>query len=175
MATHVSRAAFLQTPGKAVVRGDYLQTDSPTLSSKRTRWLALGEWTAFAADFRAFWNSVTQEEKDQLLFTVEGLVFYNQTVLTNLHQPTNEDMLSVHLDRRYLDPHNWTITRSHSKIIRRDDGYGLVGKPDYLFIADNSPTPTLHGVMELKTFWKVSEISITELLDGRDPYLMHFS
>jgi hypothetical protein len=165
----VSRAAFLRTPGKTVVRGDYLQTDSPTLSSKRTRWLNLDEWTTFATDFQAFWNSVAPEEKNQLLFNIDALVFYDGTVLTNLHRPTNEDMLSAHLDRRYLDPHNWTITRSHSKIIRRDDGYGLVGRPDYLFIADNSPTPTLHGVMELKTFWKASENSITELLDGRDP------
>ena len=162
----VSRAAFLQTPGATVAQGNYIQTDSPTLSARRARWLDLREWTTFAADFRAFWDSVAQEEKNELMFTVQGLIFYRDTVLTSLHPPTNEDMLSAHVDARYANPHNWTITSFHSKIIRRDDGYGLVGKPDYLFIANNAPTPTLHGVMELKTFWKVPENSIVQLLDG---------
>jgi hypothetical protein len=81
-------------------------------------------------------------------------------------------MLSGHLDARYKNPHNWLITRSHSMIIRRDDDYGLVGKPDYLFIAQNAPVPILHAVMELKPFWKVTDNSIVELLDGLNPHFI---
>jgi hypothetical protein len=171
---NVSRAAFLQTPGKTVTRGDYLQTDSPTLSSLRTRWLELAEWTTFPDDYELFWQSVSQQEKDELLFTVEGLRFYRDTVLAtlDLQPPTNEDMLSAHLDARYVNPHNWVVTGSHSMIIRRDDGYGLVGKPDYLFVAHNAPVPTLHAVMELKPFWKVPDNSIVELLDGLNPHFI---
>jgi hypothetical protein len=166
---NVSRAAFLRTPGKTVIRGFYVQTDSPTLSSVRTRWLELAEWTTFPNDCELFWQSVSQEEKDELLFTIDYLRLYNDVNLAALQPPTNEDMLSAHLDARYSNPHNWVITPSHSKIIRRDDGYGLVGKPDYLFIAQNAHVPTLHAVMELKTFWKVTDNSITELLDGQEP------
>ena len=73
---NVSRAAFLQTPGATVTRRDYIQTDSPTLSSHRTRWLELREWTTFPADFPAFWDSIPEDEKDQLMFTAHNLIFY---------------------------------------------------------------------------------------------------
>src|SRR5438552_10052162 len=75
-------------------------------------------------------------------------------------------MLSLHLDNRYTQPHNWTKTPHHSEIIRRDDGYGVVGKPDYLFVAHSTAFRALHAVMELKTFWKVSADNIVEVLDG---------
>jgi hypothetical protein len=169
---NVSRAAFLQTPSRTVIRGHYIQADSLTLSSLRTRWLELAEWTTFPDDYKLFWQSVSQQEKDELLFNVGNLIFYRDTVLASLEPPTNEDMLSAHLDARYANPHNWVITQSHSKIIRRDDGYGLVGKPDYLFIANNASVPTLHAVMELKTFWKVTNDSIIELLDGPNPHII---
>src|SRR5216117_3373807 len=154
MAQPVSRAEFLRTPGRTVTQGNYVQTDSPTLSSRRARWTQLSEWTTFPTDFQTFWDSIMTEEKDEVLFTVEGLRFYRNTVLSNLHPPTNEDMLSEHLDARYRHPHNWIKTPYHSEIIRRDDGYGLIGKPDYLFVAHASPFHALHAVMELKTFWK---------------------
>jgi hypothetical protein len=129
---NVTRAAFLQTPGAPVVIGSHTQPDSATPSSSRTRWLELAEWTSFAGDCLAFWDSVPQADKDQLMFTVDNLDFYRNTVVGNLHPPSNEDMLSVHLDARYINPHNWTITNSQPKITRRDDGYGVVGRPDYL-------------------------------------------
>ena len=152
MSQPVSRAAFLRTPGRTVTQGDYQQTDSPTLSSRRARWTQLSEWTTFPTDFQTFWDSILTEEKDEVLFTVEGLRFYHDTVLLNLPRPTNEDMLSLHLDNRYTQPHNWTKTPYHSEIIRRDDGYGVVGKPDYLFVAHSTAFRALHAVMELKTF-----------------------
>jgi hypothetical protein len=80
-------------------------------------------------DFRTFWDSLPTDEKDQPLFTVDNLRFYNDTVLANLPRPTNEDMLSQHLDARYMQSHNWTKTQSHAEILHRDDGYTLVSKP----------------------------------------------
>jgi hypothetical protein len=126
--------------------------------------------TTFPADFATFWDSIPTEERDELLFTMEGLRFYRDTVLSNLPRPTNEDMLSQHLDSRYTQPHNWTKTQNHSEIIRRDDGYGLVGKPDYLFVAHGTAFRALHAIMELKTFWKVTADSIIEVLDGNFPF-----
>jgi hypothetical protein len=172
VAQPVSRGAFLKTPGKTIDRGNYLQTDSPTLSSRRARWTQLSEWATFSTDFRTFWESLPTDEKDQPLFTVDNLRFYNDTVLANLPRPTNEDMLSQHLDARYTQPHNWTKTQSHAEIIRRDDGYALVGKPDYLFIAHNATLPTLYAVMELKIFWKVSAENIAEVLYGNVSLLL---
>jgi hypothetical protein len=168
----VTREAFLKTPGKTVERGDYLQTDSPTLSSSRTRWSQLSEWTTFSTDFRTFWDSLPSHEKNENLFTVENLRFYNDTVLANLPRPTNEDMLSQHLDSRYAQPHNWTKTQSHAEIIRRDDGYALIGKPDYLFVAHNATFRALYAVMEPKTFWKVSTHNLMEVLCGNVPFIL---
>ena len=171
----VSREEFLRTPGKTVERGDYLQTDSPTLSSTRTRWTQLLEWTTFSTDFQTFWNLLPTHEKNETLFTAENLRFYNDTVLANLPRPTNEDMLSQHLDARYTQPHNWTKTQNHAEIIRRDDGYALVGKPDYLFVAHNTAFRALYAVMELKTFWKVSADNIMEVLCGNIPSSFGFA
>ena len=165
----VSRGAFLRTPGKTIDRGDYLQTDSPTLSSSRARWSRLFEWTTFSTDFRTFWDQLPTEEKNENLFTVENLRFYNDTVLANLPRPTNEDMLSQYLDARYTQPHNWTKNPNHAEIIRRDDGYALVGKPDYLFVAHHA---TFRALMELKTFWKVSADNIIEVLCGNFVFIL---
>ena len=40
------------------------------------------------------------------------------------------------------------------------------GKADYLFVAHSMPQPAMRGVMELKTFRKVTTDQITQLMDG---------
>jgi hypothetical protein len=76
---------------------------------------------------------------------------------------------------KYTHPHTWTteppLTYNYAKIIRRDDGYQTIGKPDYLLIDRNSAVHALYAVMELKPFWKVSSDNITEVLYGNGPYI----
>lgn len=171
----VSRASLLSTPGRIVIRGDYIQTDSPTLSSRRVRWVQLAEWATFSADFRTFWDSLPAEEKNQTVTNKDFLTQYKNLVINNLQPPTNEDMLSAHLDAKYTQLHTWTteppLTYNYAKIIRRDDGYQTIGKPDYLLIDRNSAVHALYAVMELKTFWKVSSDNIMEVLYGNGPYI----
>jgi hypothetical protein len=169
--TPISRATFLRRPGELVIQGEYTQTTSPTLSSSRARWNELREWTSFPVDVQTFWDSIPAAEQNQALFTVQNLQFYQNTVLANLPRPTNEDMLSQHLDQRYNGPHNWTKTLQHSEIIRRDPAYPVFGEPDYLFVAHSVPGRALHAVMELKTFWKVTHTSLTEMLGGISDFL----
>ena len=161
----MTREGVLRTPGFGVTRGDYVQTDSPTLSSHRAHWSELNEWVSFSTDFQTFWNSIDPTEKNEVTHNVEFLHLYYVTHVRNLPQPTNEDMLSSHLDKQYVDVHNSVITPSHSKIIRRDGSYPTFGYPDYLFVAHIGGR-ALHAIMELKTFWKVTVNDMTQVLDG---------
>jgi len=88
--------------------------------------------------------------------------------------PTNENQLSGFMDARFVLPHN-DITfpeRTLSEIVRYGSNHGTLGEPDYLFrpycppAEPSAETPSLHAVMELKTFWKVTDELINELFDG---------
>jgi hypothetical protein len=90
-----------------------------------------------------------------------------------LAAPTNEDILSQHMDVKYTHPHNLAakptpaVPQTHSRIIRRDAFYSTIGNPDYLFVEpQNAGFRALYAVMELKTFWKVTPQGLMEVLNG---------
>ena len=170
----ITREGFLLTPGRPVVQGPYTQTDSPTLSSSRVRWARLFEWTNFQNSFAEFWQSLPAEEREEYVTDTGFLASYGQFIRSTLSNPTNEDMLSQHLDAKYSHPHNCAaipttiMLHSHARIIRRDEFYQPVGKPDYLFVEqENNPIRALYAIMELKTFWKVTPEKIAEVLNGK--------
>lgn len=167
----ITREQYLRTPGETIRKGTYTQTDSPTNSPKQARWINLSEWN-LQNDFLTFWNSLPNEEKQEQI-TNTLIVEAHRTDAHDLEDPTNEDMLSQHLDWRYKQPHNKaakpspTILYPHSRIIRRDGFYATIGNPDYLFVeSPNSTYRALYAVMELKTFWKVTPQSIMEVMNG---------
>ena len=169
----ITREGFLRTPGRLVVQGQYIQADSPTLSSSRVRWVQLSEWVTFVSDFTRFWDALPSDEKNEIITNTAFLEQYSNFIRGTHSNPTNEDMLSQHLDSKYATPHNWaartsqTMQYPHARIIRRDSFYQTVGKPDYLFVEQEGSVPrALYSVMELKTFWKVTAESIAEVLNG---------
>ena len=170
--TQITREGLLLTPGRTVVQGQYIQADSPTLSSSRVRWVQLFEWINFRNDFTQFWRSLPEEEKNEYITDTAFLDQYRQLIRMSLVNPTNEDMLSQHLDMKYSNPHNLTahprptMSHNHAKIIRRDSFYQTFGWPDYLFVEQDGFPRRLYLVMELKTFWKVTQEAIAEVLNG---------
>jgi hypothetical protein len=169
----ITREQYLRTPGETIRQGTYTQTDSPTKSSRRVRWVQLSEWH-IQNDFLNFWNSLPNAEKQECIthsIAVEGYRAY----INMLPDPTNEDMLSQHLDMKYNQPHNlaappMTTLHPHSRIIRRDGFYPTIGNPDYLFVEpQNAGFRALYAVMELKTFWKVTPQGLLEVLNGTSP------
>ena len=102
----ISRDSFLRTPRRPVVQGQYTQTDSPTTSSSRVRWRQVFEWGGFHNDFAQFWQSLPQREKAEHITNTAFLNQYGQFVTGTLPNPTNEDMLSQHLNSKYSQPHN---------------------------------------------------------------------
>ena len=178
----ITREGFLLTAGRPVVQGQYTQTDSPITSSSRVRWVQLSEWATFDHNLAVFWQSLPTTEKQEYITDTAFLNQYRQFVTSTLPNPTNEDMLSQHLDAEYSQPHNWaarhsaTMLNTHSRIIRRDDFYQPIGRPDYLFVEqENSPSRGLYAVMELKTFWKVTSVKIAEVLNGDSVRFLKFA
>jgi hypothetical protein len=175
----ITREGFLRTPGRTIVKGEYTQTDSPTNSTSRTRWNYLAEWD-LQTDFNDFWQSLPDEEKHEYITNTAFLDQYRQFVTSTMADPTNEDMLSEHLDTKYNQPHNWAtvpapvIRYPHARIIRCDEFYQTIGRPDYLFVEQqNANLRALYAVMELKTFWKVTPEVIIEIMNGNSHYFKY--
>jgi hypothetical protein len=170
----VTREQFLRIPGETIRQGTYTQTDSPTKSSKRVRWVTLAEWN-MQNDFLTFWNSLPNEEKYEEITNNLFLEQYRQFQRRTLADPTSEDMLSQHLDSKYSQLHNLAtqptpaISLPHSRIIRRDGFYQPIGNPDYIFVEQAGFPRTLYAVLELKTFWKVTPQKIIEVMNGTSP------
>jgi hypothetical protein len=118
-----------------------------------------------------FWGSLSADEKNTVIFAFPFQFFVNYRTMSigNLPRPTNEAMIYSHVDLEYVNTHNDVSTQlplscQHAKIIRADQGYSPVGIPDYMFV--DEPSGTLLGIMEVKTFWKVSFESIEAVLTG---------
>jgi hypothetical protein len=89
--------------------------------------------------------------------------------LANFRPTSRESMLHRPFFKLYADPHDLVAgsdveaSHAHATIDTPAPEYGFVGDPDYLFLHQNSPV----GVIELKTFWKVTALSIEEVLNGK--------
>ena len=82
--------------------------------------------------------------------------------------PATELQLRQPFETQYLHPHNIAAcgtgaAHSHAQIAVFSPEYGLAGDPDYLFVYNG----IVCGVIEMKTFWKVSRESVEEVLNGK--------
>jgi len=169
--TSTTRSQILGLPGTLLQQGTYIQTDSPSNSSSRGRWNRLQRWDDFSDLVETFWVNLSDEEKSTVIFAFpfQFVTNYRTTSIGNLPRPTNESMIYSHIDLEYVNTHNDVSTQlplscHHAKIIRADQGYSAMGIPDYMFVDEGSGT--LLGIMEVKTFWKVSFESIEEVITG---------
>ena len=162
-----TRKEVLDIQGITIQHGTYQQSQSPTLSSHRARWYSLEQWATFLYDFNTFWSQVTDAELstvvDQFRYisSIPALVAANMTAL-----PTSERELYPIFDTIYKLPHNFAaslnVSHFHATIQTGAIQYQPIGDPDYIFEFGGC----LVGIIEVKTFWKVTPQSIDEVIEG---------
>ena len=171
----ITRGSYLSLPGIPVGQGVPYEATSPTISSSRVHWAELSEWTSFAENVRTYIDSLPAAEKDQPVWEV-GVI--NHHLALNIWPPTNETQLGAHLDLKYLNLFNEAttppLTHTQAEIIHHSNGYRTIGEPDYLLVQRVQPQAELAGlyaVMELKTFWKVPTVQLTEVVSGQPHFI----
>lgn len=165
-----TREALLATPGIVLNQGTYSQSVSPTLSTSRVRWRSIERWTTLQQDFQTYWSTLREEELGAVMEQTNYMTTTRLSLLATLPAPTSELELHQPFHVLYVYPHNFTASavgaaHSHAQITVFAPQYGLAGQPDYLFVYHGM----VRGIIEMKTFWKVSRQSIEEVLDGKRP------
>lgn len=89
-------------------------------------------------------------------------------ILLRMMLPATELQLRQPFETQYVHPHNIAAcgmgaAHSHAQIAMFSSEYGLAGEPDYLFIYNG----IVCGIIEMKTFWKVSRESVEEVLNDK--------
>lgn len=168
----MSRESVLTTAGTFLTQGSYSQSMSPTLSVTRSRWETLTQWTSLPDDIATFWQSLTQEELTAVV-DPNNYMGTRLGLLAFLPAPTSEGELHSPLNTLFVYPHNFAASpvgavHPHAQIVVFSEQYRLTGDPDFLFLYNGSPV----GIIELKTFWKVTAQLIDEVVFGKVPLLV---
>jgi hypothetical protein len=164
----MSRYELLASPVPLVpvTRGDYEQSsNSPTKSTTRVRWLKLHEWTSLPIDLYTYFSGLAVEEMLAKVATSnyrtgmdERRPEANPTDELTLAQWLTESFTYLH--NRVTIPHG--AAHPHAKIVIPAPQFLQAGKVDYVFACNRRAC----GVMELKTFWKVTSEQIDQVIDG---------
>jgi hypothetical protein len=168
----MSRQYVLSHPGIPVQHGSYVQTESPTTSPFRVRWSEIYEWTSLPYDITDYMNNLTAGElativdPGRLMVTLANLI---------ISLATKEEHLKRPLDRYYWTTHELAAqpdgaTHVHAKVEVPGGEHALTGDPDYIFLHDDYAV----GIIELKTFWKVTPQTIDEVLNGSSIFVLKF-
>lgn len=153
--------AHVQVPLQSTAR-----PSSPTKSTYRVRWRQLCEWENFVADARAYWDGLASTEKGSVLVGVPENCWDEVTRTLAVLAPTvsQEPHLGTPFSLLYSAPHNTAITGAgdaHARITTQLPE-NTVGQPDACLEYNNQ----LAGVVELKSFWNLTEMTILEVLRG---------
>jgi hypothetical protein len=160
-----TRRQVLDLRGVTVQQGTYEQSQSPTLSTHRARWRSLQHWSDFPQKFERFWSQVTDAELSTLV-DPQGFIYTMHTLLQLNAPPTSERELYPIFDILFKFPHNFAasgnVSQFHATIQPGAAQYQPIGDPDYIFEFGG----TLTGIIEVKTFWKITTESINEVIEG---------
>ena len=140
---------------------------SPTKSTQRYRWRNLLPWDV-EAEARVYWDALGDDQKNAIVDVMPGYWDFVQQQLEAYSQPfTSEPSLRVPFSNAFQTPHNTAIRGTgdaHAQIWI--EGSQLeeqaVGNADFLMVYDGK----LCGLIELKTWWKVTETEIDEVRPG---------
>ena len=134
----------------------------------RYRWRELLHWDV-EADAQAYWDSLADEEKTARLAVRPGYWEFVQDQLDNFIQPlTSEPVLRVPFSNAFQTPHNTAIRGAgdvHAEMWTEGSRLDQppLGNADFIMVYDGKLT----GLIELKTWWKVTEAEIEEVRSGR--------
>ena len=140
---------------------------SPTKSSMRYRWRELHDWDV-EADANEYWNAMSDGDKQARLSRVPPWEVVCM-MLDSFTQPfTSESTLRYPFGTAFRSTHNLAIqgaSDAHAEIWGEDSS-GLyeppIGNSDLMFVYNNR----LAGIIELKTWWKVTQEQIAEVKAG---------
>ena len=140
---------------------------SPTKSTQRYRWRELLPWDV-EAEARVYWDALTEDQTTAMLSVPPVYWDVIQLQLDKYRQPlTSEPGLRVPFSNAFQIPHNIAIEGAldvHAEMWT--EGAQPDPKPlanaDFIMVYDGK----LCGVIELKTWWKVTEAEIEEVRQG---------
>lgn len=161
-----TRNNILNSSVQPLDQGTYSQSESPTLSASRTRWANLVPWDKLSTDVAVYMQSLGVDELAAVV-DPNNYMANRGSILALLPQPTSEAELHAPLNTLFWHPHNLTAnplgaTHLHAQIVIYSGRYSFFGDPDFLFIVNGAPV----GVIELKTFWKVTPEKIDDVFYG---------
>jgi hypothetical protein len=135
----------------------------------RYRWRELRDWD-FEAEGNTYWGGMSEGDKQSRLTRVPPWEVV-RIMLANIVEPfTSEPSLHDPFVTAFRIPHNGAIqgaSDAHAEI--RSAVSGLheppIGNSDLVFVYDNKLT----GIIELKTWWNVTEQQIAQVKSGINP------
>jgi hypothetical protein len=159
-----TRAEFLCHVHAPLQNPTAIQT-SPTKSTYRLRWRELTEWD-FGAEAQAYWDNLDLSEKNALINVAPGYWNFVLEAVSDISPSsfTREPHLSNPFALLYAGPHNRATIGANDEHARLETTVpdSAVGVPDGSFGLNG----TLVGVVEIKTFWNITEQTIDEVLQG---------
>ena len=169
MAT-VTRDEFLSHVHQGLV---HPETDgkkgSPTKSTQRYRWRQLLPWD-LEAEARAYWDALGDDQKTARVGVPPVYWDVVQLQLDGYSQPlTSEPGLRIPFGTAFQIPHNLAIRGAgdvHAAMWTegaQPDPQPLANS-DFIMVYDGK----LCGLIELKTWWKVSEAEIEQVRQGNN-------
>ena len=149
---------------------------SPTKSTMRYRWRELRPW-AFEQEAREYWDGLPNEDKAQMLPVAPGFWDVIENVLRSYVQPLmSEPALKHPFNIAFLTSHNLAIQGAgdaHAEMWAEGSRLAKepLGNADFIMVHDGK----LGGLIELKTWWKVTDAEIEDVRAGPPPFPIHFS
>ena len=139
---------------------------SPTKSTQRCRWRELLPWDV-EAEARAYWEAVSEDDKTAILAVAGYWGIAQLQVDTFFQQFTSEPALRFPFGAAFQVPHNIAIRGAHDVHAEMwTEGSQPepqpLAKADYFMVYDGK----LCGLIELKTWWKVTEAEIEQVRQG---------
>lgn len=160
-----TRNDILNSSVQPLDQGTYSQSEPP-LSAYRARWANLVPWDRLSTYVTVYMQSLGVGE---LAAVVDpgGFMAIQGDVLAVYPQPTSEAALHPPLNLLFWIPHNFAAkplgtTHLHAQIVMHSGRYPFFGEPDFMFDVNGEPV----GIIELKTFWKVTTESIDDVFYG---------
>lgn len=139
---------------------------SPTKSTYRLRWREIREWTYFVAETQEYWDGLDDAEKNQVI--QEAPLTYwdvlDAALVAAMPSVSREGHLLTPFTFKYSVPHNHAIPGArddHASISTRIPDT-TIGQPDACFEYDDN----IGGIIEVKTFWNLTNESVVQVIQG---------
>lgn len=142
------------------------QRTSPTKSTYRVRWREIREWADFVPEAQEYWGGLDDTEKNQVVRGTHTHYWdsLSHSLTSAMPDVRREGHLLFPFTLQYSVPHNDAIAGAHDDHARISASIPdvVIGQPDACFQHDDK----IGGLIEIKTFWNLTNESIIEVIQG---------